>query len=428
MESTFTDDIKLIYNALNPETTQVTAFSATYPNDFDKYLSGFMKSPISYRIDSQDVQLLGIYQYAVVGLALRPVDIIKKLLEEISYAQSVIFTNQSEKCVQVSNFLSDSRFKVAAISGNFTQEERKKVINDLKNFALRIMVSTDLTARGIDAPNVNLVINVGVPASLETYLHRIGRAGRYGGNGASITILTTQQEVANFVRMTSAGGLNVKYLDILKDIPYDLTYNANFNLESLGFIDSCNKVVADVKADVARSEEVKPTKTIVNNCENNDVIASPSPVEVVSQTNSLSVAPQDVIGSTPVSQTPSVSAPLPSTSDVQQSVPETNVVEAESSNSEVFVAESPKKSASSSSFIIPARPDPWSGEPPQPRLSTDTTTPLPIVNADAVRQFIPSFEQDIEADIAKAKAAAEEAPPVPDVCCFYFTAEHESVG
>uniref|UniRef100_A0AC34FKZ6 ATP-dependent RNA helicase n=1 Tax=Panagrolaimus sp. ES5 TaxID=591445 RepID=A0AC34FKZ6_9BILA len=435
MESTFTEDIKLIYNALNPETTQVTAFSATYPNDFDKYLSGFMKSPISFRIDSQDVQLLGIYQYAVVGLALRPVDIINKLLEEISYAQSVIFTNQSDKCVQVSDYLSEKRFKVAAISGNFTQEERKKVITDLKNFALRIMVSTDLTARGIDAPNVNLVFNVGVPATLETYLHRIGRAGRYGGNGASITLLTTQQDVANFVRMTAAGGLNVKYLDISTDIPYDLTYNGNFYSESFGFIDSCNKVVADVKADVARiSEEREPSKVglteysnnsllkirtnsvdemqsfkaIVNNCENNDVIASPSPVNAVSQSNSLSVAPNGEI----------VPTPQLSANNVEQINPETNaVVEAQSSNSEVF-AESPKESTSSNSFVIPARPDPWAEDHPRPRLSTDTATPLPIVNANIVRQIIPDFTQDLEADIAKAKEAAADVPPIPNVPVF----------
>uniref|UniRef100_A0A914QWQ8 ATP-dependent RNA helicase n=1 Tax=Panagrolaimus davidi TaxID=227884 RepID=A0A914QWQ8_9BILA len=129
------------------------------------------------------------------------------------------------------------------------------------------MVSTDLTARGIDAPNVNAVFNFGVPSNLETYLHRIGRAGRYGGNGASITILTSKQEVSSFSKMAVSGNLNVKLLDIKNRIPYDLTYNDKYNTNCVGFVESCKIMAVETKADTRISEEPAPSKDFAGNRE-----------------------------------------------------------------------------------------------------------------------------------------------------------------
>ena len=93
MDPVFAEDIKTVYRCVNPQTTQVAVFSATYPMLMDEMLCEFMKSPILVRMNSEDVQLLGIFQYAILAIGQDPIDIVDRVLKRIDFKQSVVFTN-----------------------------------------------------------------------------------------------------------------------------------------------------------------------------------------------------------------------------------------------------------------------------------------------------------------------------------------------
>ena len=124
--------------------------------------------------------------------------------------------------------LTKAKHKAEAISRELSQEQRNKVYKNLKNNVLKVLVSTDLTARGVDAPNVSVVVNMGPPSSPETYFHRIGRAGRFGGHGVGITILSTKNSAISFLRMSAAGKFKIKLLTMDQKFPKDLMSNQAF--------------------------------------------------------------------------------------------------------------------------------------------------------------------------------------------------------
>ncbi|ETN82095.1 helicase protein, partial [Necator americanus] len=130
-------------------------------------------------------------------------------------------------CEPTCSQLENAGFLAASISAQISQPERDAVIEKLKQNKLKVLISTDLTARGIDASNVNLVVNLETAINVETYFHRIGRAARYGGYGAAITILADSREISRFKAMVIKGRINVHVMNI-DDLPPDLTTNVSF--------------------------------------------------------------------------------------------------------------------------------------------------------------------------------------------------------
>ncbi|VDK62769.1 unnamed protein product [Onchocerca ochengi] len=219
MEDNFQKEINYLFSALPPE-KQVAVFSATYPYQLDATLTQYMRDVHLVRIDT-DAQLLGIKQYVIVARnETRKMNILLRLLLRLRYGQCIIF---------------QARFDVVCISGNMPQTERSKAMRQLKNCMVKLLVSTDLTARGIDAPGVNVVINYGSPLTLATYLHRIGRAGRFGTHGAAFTILNSDKELKLFSDFTVEGKLRAKLLRIREDWPSNLIYDDEFFSSSEDF-------------------------------------------------------------------------------------------------------------------------------------------------------------------------------------------------
>lgn len=251
MDECFREHINFLFSSL-PDEKQVAVFSATYPRGLDSTLAQYMRAVRLVRLNPSDVQLLGIKQYAVIRYSGGENDTLIKLLSSITFNQCLVFTSCHTKCEEISKVLQDADINADLISGSIQQSDRTKVMKRLKNFDVKVLVSTDLTARGIDAQNVSAVVNMGPPPNCETYLHRIGRAGRFGGYGAAFTILSRGKEVGRFVEMAKNNDLHVKLLDLSKKYPIDLCSNESFHSSCKDF-----KPVERKKFDCAdRDEEI----------------------------------------------------------------------------------------------------------------------------------------------------------------------------
>uniref|UniRef100_A0A1I7W7X3 ATP-dependent RNA helicase n=1 Tax=Heterorhabditis bacteriophora TaxID=37862 RepID=A0A1I7W7X3_HETBA len=185
------------------------------------------------RIGYYNVQLIGIKQYAVVMY--QPVlNSLEHLLKSIQFNQALVFCNNhqagllvTDDSVQMdtSTLVASQRLLVSIVLGSCV--DRDNVIEQLKRYKLKVLVSTDLTARGIDAENVNLVVNLEAAIDPETYFHRIGRAARYGGYGAAVTLLQDEKSLKCFTALVRSGKADVRVLS-LTNIPLDLTTNQTF--------------------------------------------------------------------------------------------------------------------------------------------------------------------------------------------------------
>ena len=116
--------------------------------------------------------------------------IIYYLYDTISISQCIIYFNSKNKLIDINERLLRENFPVSFIHGDLSSNERKSVMQDFKAGNTRILLSTDLLSRGIDIQQLSLVINFDLPKTKETYIHRIGRSGRYGRKGVAINFIT----------------------------------------------------------------------------------------------------------------------------------------------------------------------------------------------------------------------------------------------
>ncbi|CAG9833112.1 unnamed protein product [Diabrotica balteata] len=215
MESSFRNDINEIYNSL-PTKKQIITTSATYPNQLEEFLSKYMLSPTHITAELESPLLLGLKQFVVVTKQYSnaaqqlkaKTDEMIDIFTNISFTQCLVFSNFQTKAESLSNILNQKRWPSTYISAAQTQEQRLEAVSVLKEFKCRIMLSTDLTARGIDAANVDLVINFDIPIDAMTYLHRMGRAGRYGSSGVCINLSSQGTELIHLQEILGQIGGN----------------------------------------------------------------------------------------------------------------------------------------------------------------------------------------------------------------------------
>lgn len=133
----------------------------------------------------------GIKQFYInVELEDYKFDCLCDLYDSISVTQAVIFCNTRSKVEFLTNKLREQHFTVSAIHADLPQAERDTIMKEFRSGSSRILISTDLLARGIDVQQVSLVINYDLPANKENYIHRIGRGGRFGRKGVAINFVT----------------------------------------------------------------------------------------------------------------------------------------------------------------------------------------------------------------------------------------------
>ena len=189
LSSGFKEQIYNIFRLL-PETTQIVLLSATMPQDVLEVTTKFMNNPVRILVKKDELTLEGIKQFYInVELEDYKFDCLCDLYDSISVTQAVIFCNTRSKVEFLTNKLREQHFTVSAIHADLPQAERD-TIKEFRSGSSRILISTDLLARGIDVQQVSLVINYDLPANKENYIHRIGRGGRFGRKGVAINFVT----------------------------------------------------------------------------------------------------------------------------------------------------------------------------------------------------------------------------------------------
>jgi len=200
-----------------PEQTQICLFSATMPDEVLELTDKFMSNPESILVKKEALTLEGIKQFYInMKVSDWKYDILKDLYDTISISQCIIYFNSKNKLMEINERLIQENFPVSFIHGDLSSEERKQTMELFKSGQSRILLSTDLLSRGIDIQQLSLVINFDLPRSKETYIHRIGRSGRYGRKGVAINFITDRDS-------TQMAELEEHYNTKVEEMPADIS-------------------------------------------------------------------------------------------------------------------------------------------------------------------------------------------------------------
>ena len=188
-------------------------FTATLPDDTKTVCKKFMRKPVEIIVKEENKEHLEKLQQFYVKL--KEDEKNKKLfdvLDSVQFNQVIIFVNSIPRCETLSDILTKNEFPSIAIHADLPQEERIRKFNSFKEFKSRIMVATELYGRGVDFLKVNTVINYDMSIDAEAYVHRVGRAGRFGTKGITITFLASDEDQKVFDELLK------KYPNIRADV------------------------------------------------------------------------------------------------------------------------------------------------------------------------------------------------------------------
>ncbi|CAH9136274.1 unnamed protein product [Cuscuta epithymum] len=187
----FKDQIHDVYRYL-PQKPQVVLISATLPNDILEITSKFMTDPVRILVKRDELTLEGIKQFFVaVEKEEWKFDTLCDLYDTLTITQAVIFCNTKRKVDWLTSKMRENNFTVSSMHGDMPQKERDAIMAEFRSGTNRVLITTDVWARGLDVQQVSLVINYDVPNNRELYIHRIGRSGRFGRKGVAINFVKT---------------------------------------------------------------------------------------------------------------------------------------------------------------------------------------------------------------------------------------------
>jgi len=188
----FKDQIYNIFQFLN-ETVQVLLFSATLPVEVIELSKKFMRDPMHITMKAETLNLECIRQfYIALPNDHLKFDTIKDIFSKISIGQCIIYVNSIKRVTDLYTAMTADGFSVCNIHSGMTKDERDIAFKQFVSGEFRVLISSDITARGIDIQQVSTVINFDIPKCVHTYLHRIGRGGRWGRKGTAINFVTRQ--------------------------------------------------------------------------------------------------------------------------------------------------------------------------------------------------------------------------------------------
>jgi len=203
----FKDQIYDVFQHLPPK-VQVCLFSATMPDEILDISNRFMRKPVRILVKRDELTLDGIKQfYVAVEREDWKLDTLCDLYETLTITQAIIYCNTRRKVDWLTDKMGQRDFTVSSMHGDMTGQEREVIMKEFRSGSSRVLITTDLLARGIDVQQVSLVINYDLPANRENYIHRIGRSGRFGRKGVAINFVTqedvrTLREIEQFYNTT----------------------------------------------------------------------------------------------------------------------------------------------------------------------------------------------------------------------------------
>ena len=201
LSNSFIKQVKKIFTKL-PEETQVVLISATIPNEMSALFDVILKPNfITILVKDNELTLDGIKQYYINIDEQSKIEALMDLYKFISIGQAIVYCNKKYKADELKQLLENNNYSVSILHGDMIQKEREGIMDEFRKGKTRILITTDILSRGIDVQQVSLVINYDMPKYPQTYIHRIGRSGRYGRKGSAINFVTKKEKnILNFIR------------------------------------------------------------------------------------------------------------------------------------------------------------------------------------------------------------------------------------
>jgi translation initiation factor 4A len=217
LEDRFKEQILCILQMGFPKQTQVALFSATMPLEVIEVANKLLREPVRILVPPEEVTLEGISQY-YVGIQKEEwkFDALCDIYKQLTVNQAIIYCNKRQRAEWLAEKMTAEGFPLSYIHGEMDVEERRNRMQAFRSGNVRVLISTDLLARGIDVQQVSLVINFELPTQRENYIHRIGRSGRYGRKGTAINLLTGDE-------VNAMKEIESHYQTTIKELPEDLT-------------------------------------------------------------------------------------------------------------------------------------------------------------------------------------------------------------
>lgn len=190
----FIDDIYLIHSKL-PEKQQILLFSATMQNNVHKLIHDIMPNPLRIEINPKQVVVDKIKQLVMVSSEERKLDTLLYAIEVYKPFMSIIFAKSKQRAkILYGQLLENGITSIELLHGELSQSKREKILKDFRKMKVEFLIATDIAARGIDVSGITHIFNFDVPADAQYYVHRIGRTGRMGDDGAAITIMDENEQ------------------------------------------------------------------------------------------------------------------------------------------------------------------------------------------------------------------------------------------
>lgn len=213
----FKEQVYNIFQYLNND-IQVGLFSATLPESINHIVDKITRNPVKVVVNREQLTLEGIQQFFVALDDDRQKYLtLKNLFSHINLSQCIIYCNSIKRVQDLYEAMCDDEFPVCRMHSNMEKSDRQKAFNDFKSGNSRVLISSNVTARGIDIQQVSVVINFDIPKDVNTYLHRIGRSGRWGRKGVGINFITRRD--IYYIKK-----IEEYYATQIQELPADLTF------------------------------------------------------------------------------------------------------------------------------------------------------------------------------------------------------------
>ena len=188
----FLENIYQVFHTMS-NNLQVAIFSATMPTEMLELTKRFMRNPVKITMEAEKLNLDGIKQYYI---ALHDdstkFDTLKDIFNELSLNQTIVYVNSVNRVIDLYEAMRKENHSVCCIHSSMTTNERKQAMSEFKSGSFRVLISSNVTSRGIDIQQVSVVVNFDIPRCVHNYLHRIGRSGRWGRKGLAINFVTKE--------------------------------------------------------------------------------------------------------------------------------------------------------------------------------------------------------------------------------------------
>ena len=204
----FIHDVKKLIKAL-PAKKQTMLFSATMPEQILKLVASLQKNPVKLQVTPASSTVEKIQQFVYFIPRQRKQSLLVHLLNEKNIGRTLVFTRTKHGADKIAKQLKKASIHADAIHGNKSQAARQNTLNNFKHGKLKVLVATDIAARGIDVDALEHVINFDLPDVAETYVHRIGRTGRAGASGVAISFCDGSEEMGNLKSINKLIGLKI---------------------------------------------------------------------------------------------------------------------------------------------------------------------------------------------------------------------------